>query len=180
MSGRHGNSAASNRQLGKVLILALGFGMGAIKLRENARKGYGVQMTAAEAERFKSGWRQRNHRIVGFWHEMEFAARAAILRRGNVIPVGGSGIAFTCPGKTLQMRLPSGRVLYYHQPRLGPRYRQHHLLGRRGRRALGGAADMGRQIGGKCHASGSAGHHGGSDAAGVAARRARALHDRAR
>ena len=109
---------SSDRQLGKVLILALGFGMGATKLRENARKGYGVQMTALDAERFKSGWRQRNAKIVGFWHEMEFAARAAILRRSNVIPVGGSGVAFTCPGKTLQMRLPSGRTLFYHNPQL--------------------------------------------------------------
>ena len=109
---------SSNRQLGKVLILALGYGMGATKLRENARKGYGVTMTAKQAEQFKTGWRTRNARIVGFWYEMDAAAKAAILRRGNVIPVGGSGVAFTCPGKTLQMRLPSGRVLYYHNPRL--------------------------------------------------------------
>ena len=34
------------------------------------------------------------------------------------MPVGGSGVAFVCTAKTLQMRLPSGRVLYYHKPRL--------------------------------------------------------------
>ena len=111
---------SSDRQLGKVLILALGFGMGAIKLRETARKNYGVILTAGEAERFKDGWRRSNAHIVRFWHEMETAAREAILRRGSgwVAPVGGSGVAFCCTGKTLQMRLPSGRVLYYHRPRL--------------------------------------------------------------
>jgi len=111
---------SSDRQLGKVLILALGFGMGAIKLRETARKAYGVILTAGEAERFKDGWRRSNPYIVRFWHEMETAAREAILRRGSgwVAPAGGSGIAFCCTGKTLQMRLPSGRVLYYHRPRL--------------------------------------------------------------
>jgi DNA polymerase len=111
---------SSDRQLGKVLILALGFGMGAIKLRETARKAYGVILTAGEAERFKDGWRRSNPHIVRFWHEMETAAREAILRRGSgwVAPAGGSGIAFCCTGKTLQMRLPSGRVLYYHRPRL--------------------------------------------------------------
>ena len=109
---------SSDRQLGKVLILALGFGMGATKLRENARKGYGVTMTALEAERFKSGWRTRNSKIVEFWSWIAMAARAAILQQGSVHAVGGSGVAFTCSGKTLQMRLPSGRVLYYHQPQL--------------------------------------------------------------
>ena len=109
---------SSNRQLGKVLILALGFGMGAIKLRENARKGYGVQMTAEEAEAFKTGWRTRNRHIVTFWGEMEATARAAILRQGTVQAVGGSGIAFTCTARTLQMRLPQGRVLYYHNAHL--------------------------------------------------------------
>ena len=43
---------------------------------------------------------------------------AAILRRAGCIAVGGSGVAFTCTARTLQMRLPSGRVLYYHKPRI--------------------------------------------------------------
>jgi len=109
---------SSDRQLGKVLVLALGFGMGATKLQETALKAYGVRLTAAQAERFKVEWRLANHHIVSFWYAMEDAAKRAVLQRGNVIPVGGSGVAFTCTGKTLQMRLPSGRVLYYHKPRL--------------------------------------------------------------
>jgi DNA polymerase len=111
---------SSNRQLGKVLILALGFGMGASKLREQAWKSYGVRMTALEAERFKGGWRTANRHIVSFWAEMEFAAKQALLRRGAVFAAGGSGVAFVGTGRTLQMRLPSGRVLYYHKPRLDP------------------------------------------------------------
>ena len=109
---------SSDRQLGKVLVLALGFGMGAAKLREQAWKTYKVRMTAGEAERFKDGWRTANYKIVHFWREMDAAAKAAILRRGNVIPAGGSGVAFTSTARTLQMRLPSGRVLYYHKARL--------------------------------------------------------------
>jgi DNA polymerase len=111
---------SSDRQLGKVLVLALGFGMGAAKLREQAWKTYKVRMTAGEAERFKDGWRTANYKIVHFWREMDAAAKAAILRQGSgyVTAVGGSGVAFTCTSRTLQMRLPSGRVLYYHKPRL--------------------------------------------------------------
>ena len=109
---------SNDRQLGKVLVLALGFGMGATKLQDTARKAYGVTMTPGQAERFKEGWRRANHHIVRFWYEMENAAKTAILNRGFVCAVGGSGVAFTCTARTLQMRLPSGRVLYYHQPRL--------------------------------------------------------------
>jgi DNA polymerase len=109
---------SKDRQLGKVLVLALGFGMGATKLRETALKSYGVRLTSGEAEKFKNVWRQANHHIVSFWSEIDHAARQAIFRRGTVYAVGGSGVAFVCTPKTLQMRLPSGRVLYYHKPRL--------------------------------------------------------------
>lgn len=111
---------SKDRQLGKVLILALGFGMGAAKLMDTARKSYGVILSAAQAESFKSSWRSRNSRIVSFWYAMEDAAKQAILNRGRVYAVGGSGVAFQCTARTLQMRLPSGRVLYYHKPRLEP------------------------------------------------------------
>jgi len=109
---------SSDRQLGKVLVLALGFGMGATKLRETALKSYGVKLTMAQAEKFKTEWRLNNRHIVQFWHSMDFAAKEAILNRGRVYAVGGSGVAFQCTARTLQMRLPSGRVLYYHKPGL--------------------------------------------------------------
>lgn len=112
---------SDNRQLGKVLILALGFGMGAAKLRDTAWKDHGVAMTAAEAERFKTGWRARNPHIVAFWGAIGEAARSAILQQGRVFEVMPSAISLTATARTLQMRLPSGRMLYYHRPHVGPR-----------------------------------------------------------
>ena len=157
---------------GKVLVLALGFGMGATKLRETALKSYGVRLTAAQAEKFKGGVAgARTRKIVQFWSEMDFAAKSAILNRGQVFAVGGSGVAFVCTARTLQMRLPSGRVLYYHKPRLEQATRKHRLLGGRGRRALGRTADVGRKIGRERHAGGGPGHHERSDAQGLAAGR---------
>ena len=109
---------SDNRQLGKVLILALGFGMGAVKLRNTAKANYGVTMSDEEAQRFHTLWRRQNRKIVAFWSEIEAAARAAILQRGKVFPVLPSAITLQASAKTLQMRLPSGRTLYYHQPYL--------------------------------------------------------------
>lgn len=110
---------SQNRQLGKVLILALGFGMGAPKLKTTALRDYAVAMTAEEAKRFHAGWRMRNRRIVKFWGTIETAARSAILRRGCVFGVEPSAITLSATARTLQMRLPSGRALYYHQPHVG-------------------------------------------------------------
>ena len=113
-----GQFGSSDRQLGKVLILALGYGMGAVKLRETALKSYGVRLTAPQAETFKDGWRRSNAHIVQFWYDMEWAAKQAFLHMGQVYAARGSGVAFVCTSRALQMRLPSGRVLYYHKPRL--------------------------------------------------------------
>ena len=109
---------SDNRQLGKVLILALGYGMGAVKLRDTAWKNYRVTMTAAEAAKFHREWRQRNPRIVAFWDTIGAAARDAILNPGTAYPVLPSAIALRASRKTLKMILPSGRILYYHRPRV--------------------------------------------------------------
>ena len=138
-------------------------------------------LTAGQAEKFKTGWRQRNAKIVEFWSRDRDARPARrSCSRATVHAVGGSGIAFICTGKTLQMRLPSGRVLYYHRPRLDMETGSIVYWGAEVGGQLGGAADVGRQIGGERHPGGGAGHHVGGDAAGVAAARAGAVHDGAR
>jgi DNA polymerase bacteriophage-type len=109
---------SQNRQLGKVLILALGYGMGAPKLKDTAWKAYAVRMTLAEAVRFQAEWRRQNPMITAFWREIEAAARGAVLQRGRTFPVLPSSISLSATAKTLKMRLPSGRCLYYHKPRI--------------------------------------------------------------
>jgi DNA polymerase bacteriophage-type len=107
---------SQNRQLGKVLILALGFGMGAEKLRKTAWQDYALKLSLEEAEKFKTMWRRQNPMIVAFWREIEAAAKGAVMRRGRTFPVLPSTITLIASAKTLQMRLPSGRVLFYHKP----------------------------------------------------------------
>jgi DNA polymerase bacteriophage-type len=111
-----GQFGSQNRQLGKVLILALGYGMGARKLRETAQRVYAVRMTEEEAEKFKTLWRRQNPMITAFWREIEAAAKGAVLQRGRVFPVLPSTITLSATERTLKMALPSGRCLYYHRP----------------------------------------------------------------
>ena len=116
MSGRRSNSVPRDRQLGKVLVLASALawcreiaGNRPQGLwREPRTAGRDVQDAVAATE-------LENRGILELDGD---GPRAAILQQGAVHAVNGSGIAFVCSGKTLQMRLPSGRVLYYHQPRL--------------------------------------------------------------
>ena len=119
MSGRRSSSASSTGSLGKVLILALGLRHGGDEAQGHRLQSYGVRLSAAQAEKFKTAWRASNRAYRQFWAEMEIAATGGDpAARATVIAVGGSGVAFTSTGRTLQMRLPSGRVLYYHKPRL--------------------------------------------------------------
>jgi hypothetical protein len=68
---------SQDRQLGKVLTLACGYGMGPDKFRTTAA-GYGVDLSQAEAEEAVRLWRTQNGRIKTFWWDMLEAAKAAI------------------------------------------------------------------------------------------------------
>ena len=54
---------SANRNLGKVLVLACGYGMGSERFRETALT-YGVTLTEHEAASAVMAWRELNHRIV--------------------------------------------------------------------------------------------------------------------
>ena len=110
------------RQLGKVLVLACGFGMSYLKFRETARLS-GVNLTVAEAEQAVKAWRQANHHIVKFWWDCEGAAKKVIQAwadgnaAGRIAHVRGLTFAMTSDGH-LAIQLPSKRVLFYRDARL--------------------------------------------------------------
>lgn len=107
-------AGSDNRQLGKVLTLALGYGMGALKFHGQAA-AYGVPMSLKEANDQKKGWRERNTAIVSFWHQIENAVREAIENPKTVVNVGPH-IRCMVKGSSLRIGLPSGRAIYYHRP----------------------------------------------------------------
>jgi DNA polymerase len=104
-----------NRQLGKVLVLACGFGMGPERFRLTAA-GFGLVLEIDECERLVAAWRQTNSRIVDFWWEahrvlMRVTARVGAQERlGRLVFVRRPGM--------VTVRLPSGRHLVYRHPRV--------------------------------------------------------------
>jgi len=112
---------SSDRQLGKVVTLALGFGMGGRTFMETA-EGYDIEMTLQQAEETKTLWRNQHQAVTRFWKALQGAATTAI-RTGQVAEVttgrdGTPNIVFKMWRKHLWCRLPSGRKLCYPYARL--------------------------------------------------------------
>ncbi len=107
---------STNRQLGKVLVLACGFGMGAVRFQQTALS-YGVVLDAVEAETAVILWRQLNVNIVTLWWDAH-RVLMRVLRHG---PGATEQLGFLTfihrPGRLL-IKLPSGRHLVYREPRI--------------------------------------------------------------
>ena len=108
---------STDRQLGKVCVLALGYGMGPLKFIDTARRPpYNVEMSRKEAMRVQRAWRTANPEIVEFWFDVETAAKSAIENRGKAFTVGY--LQFLCDDRCLRVRLPSGRCIRYWRPEI--------------------------------------------------------------
>jgi DNA polymerase len=102
--------ADEQRQLGKVAVLACGFGGGVGAFSAMGRV-YGVHMPESEARRTVDLWRRANPWAVPFWSDLEHAYTRAIRRPGDVFKAGR--VQYMMQGEHLWYALPSGRVLCY-------------------------------------------------------------------
>lgn len=102
------------RQVGKVMELALGYGGGVGAFQTMAR-GYGVRVGDDRAEFFKQRWRGAHPAIVRFWEALEKAAIRAATEGGTQ---KAGPIAFKVKGSFLWCQLPSKRVLCYPYPQM--------------------------------------------------------------
>lgn len=103
------------RQLGKVAVLACGFGGGVGAFSAMGRV-YGVHMPEHEARRTVDLWRKANPWAVPFWSDLEQAYTRAIRRPGEVFTAGR--VQYMMQGEHLWYALPSGRVLCYPYARI--------------------------------------------------------------
>jgi DNA polymerase len=108
------------RSVGKTCDLAFGYagGLGAWRKFEPER------FSDDEVKAFIRSWRHAHPEIKRLWGRLDRAAWTAVQQRGRLVRCGV--IRFQCNGIFLQLTLPSGRKLFYPQPRIiGDEHEQH-------------------------------------------------------
>jgi len=102
------------KSVGKVAELGSGYG-GSF----GAWKNFGADdfMTEEEIKAGVGAWRAKNPNIVRFWYGLQDAAMQATERPGRVFE--HNGISYKVHDAVLYCRLPSGRTLKYHDPKIG-------------------------------------------------------------
>jgi len=132
----------AQRQVGKVLILACGFSGGGGALMAMAR-GYRLKLKEKEAFDLAEKWHEANPWVRAFARALHAAAFAAVVDAppGELVRAVGTDIFYTTMAMggilVLLCRLPSGRVIHYHDVQLTdartissrrPRFKDHEAL----------------------------------------------------
>lgn len=103
------NKESPQRKYGKSAVLGCGYGMGARKFGGQ----YNVEATLAK--RCVEVYRRENPKICQLWRNIDKAV-ARVVHTGQTVQVGR--LTFAMEDRWMTMRLPSGRKLYYFQPRM--------------------------------------------------------------
>jgi DNA polymerase len=106
------------RQLGKMTILGCGYQMGAETFRAQADVQWGVRIDQETSERAVKGYREKYYKVKQLWADQEAAMLAAV-RTGE--PQTSGYLTYGVRGKFLHVRLPSGRLLSYFDPKVQSR-----------------------------------------------------------
>lgn len=98
------------RQIGKVAILACGFGGGLGAFGAMSR-AYGLNLDESDARRTVDAWRRANQWAVNYWQKLEEAYTRAMRNKGKEFSAGR--VTYLFDGNHLWYALPSSRVLCY-------------------------------------------------------------------
>lgn len=125
------------RQIGKVVILGAGYGVGHVKLQAFLKMQAGVEVDLDEAKRIIDIYRGSNYKISQLWKDADTAIR--MMNQGNSVQFGRPGV-LTVDADRQGIRLPNG--LYIQYPDLkgeqGDRGVQYHYAVRGGRNHIYG------------------------------------------
>jgi DNA polymerase len=107
---------STERQVGKVAELALGFG-GGVGAFQSMGRNYGVILPSNQAQTIVNTWRAANEWCVTFWNQLWDAAIQAYFHPGTWMPAGRVKYLFHpgLMGGTLICELPCSRWLVYPQ-----------------------------------------------------------------
>jgi DNA polymerase I-like protein with 3'-5' exonuclease and polymerase domains len=98
----------AQRQIGKVVILGAGYGVGHVKLRAFLKMQAGVEVDLDEAKRIIDIYRQSNSNIRKLWKDANNSIK--YMYQGSVLQFGRQGVLEVVDGG---VRLPSGLVMRY-------------------------------------------------------------------
>jgi len=113
---------SSQRQVGKVVVLSMGYGGGVGAFQQMA-VNYGVKVTDEKAEQIKLAFRAANPNIVNYWYALERAAVNAVRHPGVAFGAGPKDhrrVKFKTNGSFLRCRLPNGKMICYPYPKIKP------------------------------------------------------------
>jgi DNA polymerase len=121
INGTDGKPIKEKRQMGKVPFLGAQYQMGWSKLIFTARNQAGVDLSEDDARNIIDVFRSKYDKIPDFWRALEDGAKACV-NSGKEIVVN-EFISYRMIEhnyrKWMAMRLPSGRDIYYFEPKLG-------------------------------------------------------------
>jgi DNA polymerase len=100
MFGRTITKRDPERQPGKILELAGGYGGGVKAIRKTARKS-GLKWSNEKCAEYRDRWRAANPNIVRFWAELESAAFQCVATRQDQTAAGRVHFAMRCKNLTM-------------------------------------------------------------------------------
>lgn len=103
------------RNLGKVMVLGGGFGMGKDRFAETCEE-WGVVVDRETSDRAIDVYRTDRVAVVNYWYEMDNAFKDAISTPNRMFKAGPVTVASN--GRYLFARLPSGRTITYPMPEI--------------------------------------------------------------
>lgn len=112
----------SMRYMGKVIILGCGYGMGAATFVKTAKEQFGIEISDEEAAEGINLYREKYHKVKSLWSGLkEAAARAVLTGKRTMYKKVIFGTATVKGTRWLAMKLPSGRAIYYKNPKVEQR-----------------------------------------------------------
>ena len=103
------------RQVGKTAELACGY-QGSVGAFRAMAVNFGFDLPDAEIKGIVDSWRESRPATVTLWRELENACFQAVKNPGNIYTY--RGLKFAIRRNSLAMKLPSGRCLWYVEPRI--------------------------------------------------------------